>query len=226
MSFDNIGRLLRTNHVDINPERLRKRYRQFSPTMLWGVLERKPYMSAKARYEREKRVVPLFYNAGLNTPNLIGTDDSTLTLDFQTFELTDLVEVFEDPRIHRDDKLQYLKEALELLRDIHNLGETHGDPYLKNFFRLNRRYPKRGSVYTCDFEYERKSSDSQATDVLILAADGAHLLSNNHQRETQSIFALVSEVHGRDIGFKFDLRDGFFYSARFGMRLDFFRYFS
>src|SRR3989338_89187 len=180
MGFDDIGKMLRTNHVEITPDTVRKTYRDFAPTMLWGVLERKPYMSAELRYKREKRLIPVFLEAGLNTPQLVEFDDDSLELAMIPLELTDLVEVFQDPGISIDDKLDYFKQALQQLRGIHNLGETHGDPYLKNFFRLNRQYPNRGDVYTCDFEYQRDSPVPSATDVLILVADATHLLNIHH----------------------------------------------
>jgi tRNA A-37 threonylcarbamoyl transferase component Bud32 len=226
MNLDNLGKLLKTNDVDINPDRVRKRYRNLAVTFLWGYLERKPYRTARQRYEREKTLIPEFYEAGLNTPEIIGVDDENLTLRWKTLELTDLVQVFEDPRIHYDDKLQYLKEALEQLRGIHNLGETHGDPYFKNFFRLDRDYPKRGSVYTCDFEIERISPDSQVTDILLLVADATKLLNNNHPQEQLATFSALEEVYGRELKIPFDMRDRFFYTHRFGMGKRFFEYFS
>ena len=225
MKLDNIGKWLRTNKVKITPEKVEKTYRGFSLTMLWGFLERKPYMSAAQRYAREKRLIPKFFAAGLNTPELVSVDDQTVTLSVKTLELTDFVEVFQDPRIHKDDKLNYFKQGLQQLYGIHSLGESHGDPYLKNFFKLNKQYQNRGSVYTCDFEYQRKSPNQLTTDVLIFVADATHVLNNNHPHDTPATLTLLKEVYGRDISFPFDDRDKFFFRARFGMKNDFFEYF-
>lgn len=225
MKLDDIGRILRTNDVDINPERVRKRYRDFAVTMAWGFLERKPYASARERYFREKCLVQKFYDSGLNTPELLKTDDENLTLRWRTLELTDLVQIFEDPRIHPDDKLQYFREALEVLSYIHNLSESHGDPYLKNMFRLDRDYPKRKRIYTCDFEYERTSSDSQVTDLLILTADAAHLLSHSQNDQLPAAISAVNEVYGRNLSFHFTPLDILFFRMRFGMDSQFFNYF-
>jgi tRNA A-37 threonylcarbamoyl transferase component Bud32 len=225
MKIDDIGRVVRTNRVEITPEVVRKTFRRFSLTMLWGFLERKPYASAQQRYAREKSVIPIFFDRGLNTPELINFDDRALSLDIKTLELTDLVGVFQDPRICKDDKLGYFKMALQQLWGIHNLGKTHGDPYLKNFFRLNRQYQKRGSVYTCDFEYQRISPDPLTTDVLILVADATHLLNNNHPEEAPAIMTILEEVYGKGLSFPFDARDRFFFRKRFGTGNAFFDYF-
>lgn len=221
----NVGRWLRTNSVDITPERVRKTYRNFSVTMLWGFLERKPYASATTRYLREKEIIPELRAAGLNTPELISHDDSALTLDMVTLEFSDLVEVFMDPRIHKDDKLDLFGHALYQLNGIHNLGHTHGDPYMKNFFRLDRVYPDRGPVYTCDFEYRRKSPNPQLTDLLILTADATELLNGTHPEEAPATLSLVQQVYSTHLHFPFALRDQLFFRARFGMGKQFFDYF-
>ncbi|MCM2325827.1 MAG: hypothetical protein NDI94_05155, partial [Candidatus Woesearchaeota archaeon] len=165
MDFDGLGKLLRTNSVVITPAKVIKTYHEFAPTMLWGILERKPYRRARERYEREKELIPALYESGLNVPQLISYDDKGLMIVMKTLDLTDLVEVFQDQRVHKDDKLSLFSEALMQLYGIHNSGYTHGDPYLKNFFKVENRR-ERGNVYTCDFEYERKSPDNQVMDMM------------------------------------------------------------
>ncbi len=225
MKLNDIGRVLRTNDVEIGPERVTKRFKQFALSMLWGFLERKPYLSAKARYEREKRLITKFFgNSDLKTPTLLDSDDQELILVFQTLGLTDLVQIFQDPAIHIDDKLQYLRTALNQLHTIHNVGETHGDPYLKNFFRVNGS-ENNGRLYTCDFEYERKSPEPAVTDVLILTANSINALFQANGSAPKSALSVVREVYGDDIHFPFDIRDRVFFSLRFGMGHEFYEHF-
>ncbi len=225
MRLDNIGKLLRTNHREITPEYVRKTFRDFSPTMLWSYLERKLYMNARERYTREKKSIIDFYAAGLNTPELLKYNDQALELTVRTLELTDLVDVFQDLRIHKDDKLDCFRQGLIQLQKIHNLNRTHGDPYFKNFYRLDKLYPNRGIVYTSGFEYQRDSPDPKITDVLIFVADAIYLINGQHPKETPAPMSILEETYGTNISFPFDARDRFFFRARFGMRHDFFEYF-
>lgn len=105
MKLNDIGRVLRTNDVHIDSRQVAKRFKQFALSMLWGFLERKPYLSAKVRYEREKRLICKFSNnPDLTTPTLLDSNDQELILVFQALDLTDLVQIFQNPAIHIDEK--------------------------------------------------------------------------------------------------------------------------
>jgi len=225
MRLDDIGRGIRTNRVVITAETVTKQYTPFSIPALWGPLERKPYQSAGQRYHREKRLMRRLYDVGLNVPETLSFDDGQLVLTTRALELTDLVTVVEDEKVHRDDTLQYLKGAMELLRKIHDQGEAHGDPYLKNFFRLDRVYPDRGNVLTLDFEYERDAPDPQMVDILLLTASSMSALEHRYPAERAAPVALAKEVFGRVDGFPFDAVDRLFYRTRFGMDREFFAHF-
>ncbi|GEM_PF-2664104 len=225
MRLDDIGRGIRANRVVITTETVTKQYASFYAPMFWGPLERKPYQSAHQRYHREKRLLQRLYNAGLNVPEMLSFDDVQLALTTRALELTDLVTVVEDATVHRDDALHYIKAAMELLREIHDQGKAHGDPYLKNFFRLDKAYANRGNVLTTDFEYERDSSDPQMVDILLLTASSASVLGHHYPAERAAPLAIVREVFGRVDGFPFDALDRFFYRTRFGMDKAFFAHF-
>jgi tRNA A-37 threonylcarbamoyl transferase component Bud32 len=215
MDLDGLGKLLRTNSVVITPQKVTKKYHEFSPTMLWGRLERKPYLRAHERYNREKELIPLFYDAGLNVPQLIGYDDQKKVIVMNTLELTDLVEVFQNPRRHKDDKLSLFGDALMQLYGIHSKGYAHGDPYLKNFFEVKDR-KVRGNVYTCDFEYERDSPNNLIMDMMILVADASHTLGDS-TGAYPAVFSIFQEIYGMRNRFPFDARDRFFFNNRFGV---------
>lgn len=228
MKLVDLGKYLTTNDVQINEDYVTKRFKNFSPTMLWAPVERKPvYSSARRRYERDKRVATTLYSKGLNVPEITDYSDDKLWFRFITLDLEDLVSVFENPRISYEEKMQYFREAMQLLKTIHEAGEFHGDTYLKNFFRLNRQYDGRnGRVYTCDFEYDRTSPLSQVTDVMILTADAMVLLKRNHKEESSDILEVISDVYGDLSSYPFDWRDRKFFEFRFGIGSDFFDYFS
>lgn len=226
MSLNEIGKLFHTNDVHIGPEVVRKQFKPFAITMTWGFLERKPYLSAEKRYQREKRIiVKLEDNPNLHTPALLGSNDQELILELQSLPLTDLIAVFKDPFIHADDKLGYFRQSLQSLREIHESGETHGDPYLKNFFRIENP-PNKGCIYTCDFEFERRSPFPKTTDVLILVANTVNALSQANGISSKSALSLVNEVYGKDLDFPFDQRDKVFFRLRFDMGPEFFHHFS
>ncbi len=222
MGFNNIGRVLTTNAVEIDTERVTKKFNDFALSMLWGFLERKPYLSARFRYQREKKLVTKFQNKpDLTTPTLLEADDNELILIFRTLGLTDLVRVFQDPDVPTDDKLLYLQLALQQLHAIHNLNETHGDPYLKNFFLLDETK----DIYTCDFEYQRTGPDPAVTDVLILTANAIHALCQEFPGISGAVLASVNEIYGHELWFPFDIRDRIFFSLRFGMGNEFYTHF-
>lgn len=222
--LDTVGRLMRTNDVVISPYEVRKRYRNFAIPMLWARLERKPYLSAQQRYEREKTLLKKFSQAGLNVPEIKGEDDENVTLTLRTLQITDFVQIFRNPAIPTDDKLQYYQEGLEQLLGVHNLGETHGDPYLKNFFRLDKVYDgMNGDVLFLDVEYYR---ESPVTDLLIYVANATSMLNKHNPDEAPATFSILEKVYEKGLSFPFDRRDLFFFKARFGMKDKFFEYFS
>lgn len=228
MGINNIGRVIRTNNVKIDKEsgQVTKQFSRFALSMIWGFLERKPYLSAKVRYEREKKLISKFSNnPDLTTPTLLDSDDQELILVLQALDLTDLVQIFQNPTIHIDDKLQYLRAALEQLHSIHNTGETHGDPYLKNFFRVNNTENDNSRLYVCDFEYERTGPDPAVTDILILTANSINTLLKTNGSAPESVLSVVSEVYGDEIYFPFDIRDKIFFSLRFGVGKEFYEHF-
>ncbi len=227
MDWDSAGLLLRTNHVRVTPEEVSKTYRPLSIPLLWAYLERKRITSPGTRYRRERDLIPRLYASGLNVPELTAHDDATLTLRWRTLELTDLVHVLSSTEVHVDDKLQYLSGAFSLLRSTHNLGEVHGDPFLKNFFLLARQYPGRqGIIYTCDFEHERDSPLPMVTDILMLAANATGMLSRHNPGQERAVMSIVEDTYERRLHFPFDMRDRLYFSLRFGIGEGFFRYFS
>ena len=124
MLLDHIGRYLHTNRVDITPERVRKRFRDYYVPMLWGRLERKPYENARQRYDREKAQIRVLSRLGLNVPEIISESDTEVTLEWKTLELTDFVTLFLDETISGDQKIEYFKDALAILYKIQKAGHS------------------------------------------------------------------------------------------------------
>ena len=226
MNFDSLGKRLTTNHITITSDEVEKKYRDFSPTMLWAWLERKERASAGQRYFREKAACQMLYPKGLNVPEILAHDDQRHVLKWRTLELklTDLVSVLGDPSTHLDDKLVDYRAALELLQGIHRYM-PHGDAYLKNFFKPTADNG-RGRIYTCDFEETRNSPEPGVTDLLIITANAMSRIGGAHPGQACSALDVVRQVYGNGTSFPFDARDRFFFRARFGMGEDFFRYFS
>ncbi len=226
MVLNELGKILETNDVRVGSEVVQKRFKPFALTMIWGAMERKPFLSAQQRYSREKRlVVKLADNRNLNVQDLLAFDDQNFILQYRAARLTDFINLFKDPVVHRDDKLGYFKKSLESLREIHNTGEYHGDTYLKNFFKIESG-EKQGQVFTCDFEFERDSANPQITDVLIVTANSINALSKANGIKPEVVLNTASEVYGSDISYPFDLRDRAFFRLRFAVGQEFFDYFS
>ena len=237
MKLAHLGRYVKTNSVIKDKDYITKRFRRilrFYPTMLWGNRERKPYRSPVERYMRDSRTAMRLFEYGINVPQVIDFSDKDLWFSFTRLDtgeqkMNDLISVFEDPKLTFAEKLQYYREALELLLAIHESGETHGDPYLKNFFRMPRNYPGRnGRVYTCDFEFARASPVPEVTDIMILTGDSIDILRGIHHDEyvTFSILDILSEVYGELPPYPFDKRDQDFLKVRFHADQRFFDYFA
>src|SRR3989344_1604863 len=236
MKLAYLGRYIRTNSVTFDDKYVTKRFRQvlrYYPQMLCGTKERKPYQPPEKRYMRDSRVSMRLCSQGLNVPEIVDYSDDELWFRFVKLDIDsrkdDLIAVFEDPALTFDEKLQYYREALELLKAIHTAGETHGDTYPKNFFRLRGEDRNRdGRVYTCDFEFERDSPLPEVTDIMILTGDSISIIRNGHPEEyvTFNILNIVSDVFGSLPSYPFDERDIAFFERRFGTDQRFFDYFS
>lgn len=218
MVLDRVGELLRTNKTAFTCATVSKEYQPYYISMLWGGLERKPYLAPEARCRREAALLKRFKQSGLNVPELVGVNVAANlpSITMVRLELTDLVTDFHDPSRHIDDKLGEFAAAVGLLLRIHDLGETHGDAYLKNF----ARHPD-GKVYAFDFENERRAPCPQAYDVLLLTANAMSALG---VQSRQALLASVRDIYG-SVAFPFDLRDKAFFSLRFQVGRDFFSYF-
>lgn len=218
MILDQVGKLLQTNELIFTDSAVLKRYRPYPVSMLWGFLERKPYSAPEQRCRREAALLQKFRQKGLNVPELVGVSIGAAapSITVVRLELTDLVADFHDPSRHIDDKLSEFAAAIELLHSIHNLGESHGDAYLKNFARNCN-----GEVYAFDFENERIAPCPQAYDVVLLTANAISALGTRHK---QAVLAAVRAVYD-SLSFPFDLRDKVFFSLRFQVSGSFFGYF-
>lgn len=222
MVWDKIGKALRTNRTYIDPEdpeKIIKEYSDFYLSKYWGKSERKPYQPARERYEREKSKLQKFSGAELNVPEITDTDDENLVLKLRREDFTDFVDVFSDFNISDDYKISLFVDGLQIMKQIHNLRETLGDTYFKNFGKLEK--PKNGSnVFAYDFEFRRESPYPQLTDVLMYTADA---LGYFKERESKILDALW-DVYGT-ITFPFEGKDRTFFHARFGMGDAFFNHF-
>ncbi|PIN74161.1 hypothetical protein COV20_00925 [Candidatus Woesearchaeota archaeon CG10_big_fil_rev_8_21_14_0_10_45_16] len=225
MNLDWLGKYVSSNSTNVDNGTFTKSYGGFSLPVLWAFLERKKIMRAHQRYSRERDVTARLYDAGINTHRILDSDDKTLTLIVESVPLTDFPELFEDRSVALDDKLGLFYTALKTLKAIHDAGESHGDAYLKNFFK-DERTTRREEVYTCDFELERKSPDPQITDLLMLTANAASSLGRNNPSAEGAVLDAVQEVNGTVHAYPLDLRDQAFYRLRFQMGEAFFGYFS
>jgi len=77
-------------------------------------------------------------------------------------------------------------DALRLLRRIHDIGLTHGDPCLNNFGLANT------TIFVFDLESEWSLGNPQLHDLITLASD---LYVNNGKR--MRVFELVAESYGQ-----------------------------
>jgi len=222
MIWDRIGKLFQTNDFYIEDGCFRKKFgvRDY-PALFWGFLDRKPVMSARDRYEREKTHILNLSGKGLNTPVLMNFYDRELTLEIKVLDITSLVNVFTDTEISFDDKLFLYLGALHQLKGIHDLDMFHGDAYLRNFFRINNGSIRGQGVYTCDFEHVRKSPFPKTTDVLVITANTISLLGN-----FKKIVNGLESIYEDNFSFPFGIIDKAFFRARFGVGKEFFDYFS
>lgn len=218
MVLDQVGKWLQTNGSVFTGTTVLKNYRSYYVSMLWGGLERKPYLAPEVRCRREVALLQKFRQSGLKVPELIGfnVDVTAPSITTVQLELTDFVTDFHDPSRHIDDKLGEFTAAMELLHGIHNLGETHGDAYLKNFARCPN-----GEVYSFDFENERKAPCPQTYDVILLTANAISALG---VQSGHDVLAAVKRVYG-GLSYPFDLRDRIFFTLRFQVTGSFFSYF-
>lgn len=226
MILDILGRKLTTNTVTFDGDSVIKTYRSLPLSLFWGFLERKPLQSADERYNRDLDLMRVLHDGQLNVPQVLVSCDETRTITMKREELTDFLAIFDDQEEHVDDKLQLFKEALQLLHAIHQLGEHHGDPYFKNFFRMETPSQRPSArVFTCDFEWQRSFPDPAAYDVALFAANGINALRKQHPKSEGEVYEAVREVYGK-LHIPLDTRDRFFYRMRFRMNDNFFAYFA
>ena len=226
MSRSLLRSIVSSNVTSSDQTTFTKEYGGFSLPQIWAFLERKKRSNAKQRYTREKEVTARLYDHGINTHNILGFDNIARRLTVEYVPLPPFPDIFEDRETHIDDKLDLLYKAFETLKDIHNAGESHGDAYLKNFFRDERKKSdRRGLVYTCDFEIQRVSPDPQVTDILLLTAKAANTLAKSNGVDQAEIFDLVTQAYGPVQGYQLQIRDHLFYRARFLRTDPFFAHF-
>lgn len=226
MILDILGKTFTTNSVTFDGDSVIKRYRALPISLLWGFLERKPLQSVDERYKRDLDLMRVLHDGKLNVPKVLVSCDETRTITMKREELTDFLAIFDDQEEHVDDKLQLFKEALQLLHAIHQLGESHGDPYFKNFFRMETPSQRPSArVFTCDFKWRRSFPEPAAYDVALFAANGINALRKRHPKSEGEVYEAVREVYGK-LHIPLDARDRFFYRMRFGVNDDFFRHFA
>ncbi len=189
---------------------------------LWAAWEGKLLLTPKQRYELEKSRIQTFQQAGLEyTPELVGADDENLVLKWKALPgLLSFVRVLKSRKTGFDQKLEYFRRALELLHAIHELGDAHGDAYLKNFYLNN------DGVYTCDFEEYRSSPNPHVNDLLIFLANSASALGRFRPDALDALIPLTKDRYGPLPPHRFSSEEAYFYSVRFGMGARFFDYFS
>ncbi len=229
MLMDSAGLSLRSKRVvredDIS---VTFQYKPFPVTMAWGPLERKPWQSARQRYEREKRLSLKLHQQGLRVPEVIESNDETLELRVKRLNNSDnFLNWTINGRLTNNAQEQCLYESLVLLKEIHRRGQQyyHGDPYIKNFLLSQNGHDGNITVHTTGLQYERDSPNPQMTDVQLLVASSISGLRHRGMLTQEDIFRLTRSSYEMLVGANFTARDNLFYRLRFGVDKRFFQFF-
>ncbi len=225
--FDSLGERLRSKTITrSDQDSITFRYNPFPITMVWGHLERKPYQSARQRYEREKRLSLELHQQGLRVPEILDFDDANLELKVKRLgNAVNFLDWVLQGKLPKTGQEQCLYDALTLLKEIHNRGHYHGDPYLKNFLLDMDDRDREITTYTTGLQYERDSANPQITDIQIMVASAISGLRHSGWLKAEDIFRLTRVTYGMVQPTKLSLRDRLFYTARFGMGERFFQFF-
>lgn len=228
MLKDDIGAKLRSKRiVRSDSDSITFQYKTIPVTLIWGPLERKPYQTARQRYEREKRLSLELHQQDLRVPEILESHDDALELRVRRLrDSHDFLNWVLHSLLPSDVQEQCLYEAILLLKDIHKIGPRyyHGDSYLKNFL-LRRVGDSRFTVHTTGMQYERNSKNPQMTDLQILLASSISALRYRSRLTQEDIFRLTRSTYGMLGGADFTLRDRIFYRMRFEVGSRFFQFF-
>ena len=199
-------------------------YKPFPVSMTWGLLERKPWQSARQRYEREKRLSLELHQQGLRVPEVIEANDETLELRVKRLNNSgNFLNWVVNGMLTPDTQEQCLYDSLILLKEIHKKDLYHGDSYIKNF--LLKRNDRNITVHTTGLQYERDSPNPQMTDIQLLVASAISGLHHRSMLTQEDIYRLARSSYGMLGGANFTARDKLFYSLRFGVDKRFFQFF-
>lgn len=222
--------ILSANTVTVDGNTVTKQFNDFP--LYWVLkdlklsLQRIPYTSPQQRFQREWDVSVKLEKNGLNVPEVIGFDTCALSITYKRVEFYTLVEILKERYVHCDDKLDLLRDAMELLYGIHDANESHGDSMLRNFGALIGDMPHNGRVLTFDFEFERDSPDPQVTDLYIMVADAMRMLRRHEPTERLAPLSIADEVFGHVEGYRMGSVEQAYFRRRFRLGDEFFRHFS
>ena len=153
-------------------------------------------------------------------------DDGNLELKVKRLGNTDnFIEWVLYGKLPKPSQEQCLYDAITILKEVHNRGHYHGDPYLKNFLLSREAQEGEITVHTTGLQYKRNSLNPQMTDLQLMVASAISGLRRSGWLKAEDIFKLTRMTYGIVQPTEMDLRDRLFYTARFRMNERFFQFF-
>ncbi|MBN2095157.1 MAG: hypothetical protein JW727_03860 [Candidatus Aenigmarchaeota archaeon] len=125
------------NELIIGEDYVQKFYRSSRSDLtqkVWsrfGSIYPQSYSSPQERKGREEEVLKTLYEAGLPVPKVISSDVDSIRME--KVPGAQLNEVYQNPKTKKETKQKLVKASGKLMREIHNTGEHHGEPLVKQF---------------------------------------------------------------------------------------------
>ncbi|MBT6821898.1 hypothetical protein HOA56_05715 [archaeon] len=175
--------------------------------------------NAQQRYEREKDYLLKLKNQ-VNVPEIISFEDEKKEIKMKRYNFTTLQSYLQNPSLENSIKEDYILQAVNVLKKIHDVEDrVHGDAYTNNFALDNE------IMYALDFDNHRSHPNPKTLDLIMLCADSIYLSKFNLEEQRQ-LLEKVKERYGEIKPIKFALRDKAFYKLTFNSNSEFFDFFN